>query len=181
VARQIPHFVFDSAQTRGLLWNKEASSIKGEQSATQVSLKSHLPAPSFTSEVQRMTTQRARSPRDGSKIDLQSLHARYNQVTQIAQCLRISIESEAGFIEPAAVCRAIVDMLDDINSDLWTFLEPALFHKIEAKETARKIAMLRRRAHVSLDATRDTNGLHHDASALNGNGTDRAMTEGAAH
>jgi len=112
-----------------------------------------------------MTTQRARSPRDGSKIDLQSLHARYNQVTQIAQCLRISIESDAGYIEPAAVCRAIVDMLDDINSDLWTFLEPAL---------------LRRRSPVNLDASRDTNGLYHDGSALNGNGTDRAMTEEAA-
>lgn len=128
-----------------------------------------------------MSTQRARSPRDGSKIDLQSLHARYNQVTQIAQCLRISIESEAGFIEPAAVCRAIVDMLDDINSDLWTFLEPALFHKIEAKETARKIAMLRGRTHVNLDAPRATNGLHHDSSALNGNGTDREITEDATH
>jgi hypothetical protein len=117
-----------------------------------------------------MATQRARSPRDGSKIDLQSLHARYNQVTQIAQCLRISIESEAGYIEPAAVCRAIVDMLDDINSDLWTFLEPALFHKIEAKETARKIAMLRSNTH----------GLHQDSSALSGSGTDRTMTEDAA-
>jgi hypothetical protein len=109
-----------------------------------------------------MTTQRARSPRDGSKIDLQSLHARYNQVTQIAQCLRISIESDAGYIEPAAVCRAIVDMLDDINSDLWTFLEPAL---------------LRRRTPVNFDASSDTNGLHYDSRALNGNGTDRAMTD----
>ena len=109
-----------------------------------------------------MATQRARSPRDGSKIDLQSLHARYNQVTQIAQCLRISIESEAGYIEPAAVCRAIVDMLDDINSDLWTFLEPAL---------------LRRRTHVNVDAPSGTNGLHHDSSTPNGNGTDRAMTQ----
>jgi hypothetical protein len=127
-----------------------------------------------------MATQRARSPRDGSKIDLQSLHARYNQVTQIAQCLRISIESEAGYIEPAAVCRAIVDMLDDINSDLWTFLEPALFHKIEAKETARKIAMLRSNTHVNLDAPRGTNRLHQDSSALSGNGTDRAKTEDAA-
>jgi hypothetical protein len=123
-----------------------------------------------------MTTQRARSPRDGSKIDLQSLHARYNQVTQIAQCLRIAIESEAGYIGPAAVCRAIVDMLDDINSDLWTFLEPALFHKIEAKETARNPTTLRRRTHVNLDAHRGTNGLHHDNSALDGNGTDRAIT-----
>jgi hypothetical protein len=128
-----------------------------------------------------MTTQRARSPRDGSKIDLQSLHARYNQVTQIAQCLRIAIESEAGYIEPAAVCRAIVDMLDDINSDLWTFLEPALLHKIEAKETARNATMLRRRTHVNLDPRRGTNGLHHDSSALNGDGTDRANTEDAAH
>jgi hypothetical protein len=128
-----------------------------------------------------MATQRARSPRDGSKIDLQSLHARYNQVTQIAQCLRISIESDAGYIEPAAVCRAIVDMLDDINSDLWTFLEPALLHKIEVKETTRKIAMLRSRTHVNLDAPRGTNGLHHDNSALDGNGTDRAITEDAAH
>jgi hypothetical protein len=128
-----------------------------------------------------MTTQRARSPRDGSKIDLKSLHARYNQVTQIAQCLRIAIESEAGYIEPAAVCRAIVDMLDDINSDLWTFLEPALVHKIEAKETARKVAMLRRRSHGDFDVPRGSNGLSHDSSALNENGTDRAITEDAAH
>jgi hypothetical protein len=128
-----------------------------------------------------MTTQRARSPRDGSKIDLQSLHTRYNQVTQIAQCLRIAIESETGYIEPAAVCRAIVDMLDDINSDLWTFLEPALLHKIEAKETARNAPMLRKRSHVNLDAPRPTNGLHHDSSALNGNGTDRTITEDTAH
>jgi hypothetical protein len=124
-----------------------------------------------------MSTQRARSPRDGSKIDLQSLHARYNQVTQIAQCLRIAIESEAGYIEPAAVCRAIVDMLDDINSDLWTFLEPALFHKIEAKETARNARMLRRRSHVNLDAPSATSELHHESNALNGNGTDHAITE----
>jgi hypothetical protein len=124
-----------------------------------------------------MSTQRARSPRDGSKIDLQSLHARYNQVTQIAQCLRISIESEAGYIEPAAVCRAIVDMLDDINSDLWTFLEPALVQKIEAKVAARNATMLRKRTHVSVDVLQCTNGLHHDSSALNGNGTDRAITE----
>jgi hypothetical protein len=128
-----------------------------------------------------MATQRARSPRDGSKIDLQSLHARYNQVTQIAQCLRISIESDAGYIEPAAVCRAIVDMLDDINSDLWTFLEPALLHKTEAKEITRKIAMLRSRTHVNLDAPRGTDGLRHESNALNGNGTDRAITEDAAH
>ena len=128
-----------------------------------------------------MSTQRARSPRDGSKIDLQSLHARYNQVTQIAQCLRISIESQAGYIEPEAVCRAIVDMLDDINSDLWTFLEPALFHKIEAKETARKIAMLRSHTRVNLDAPRGTNRVHHDSHALNGNGSDRAITEDTAH
>jgi hypothetical protein len=127
-----------------------------------------------------MSTQRARSPRDGSKIDLQSLHARYNQVTQIAQCLRIAIESEAGYIEPAAVCRAIVDMLDDINSDLWTFLEPALVQKIDAKVAARGATMPRKRTHVNLDAPRDTNGLHHDSSALNGNGTDRAITEDAA-
>ena len=128
-----------------------------------------------------MTTQRAKSPRDGSKIDLQSLHARYNQVTQIAQCLRIAIESEAGYIEPAAVCRAIVDMLDDINSDLWTFLEPALLHKIEARETARNATMLRRRTRVNLDSPRGTNGLQHDSSAVNGNGTDRAITEDTAH
>src|ERR1035438_1777674 len=100
-----------------------------------------------------MTTQRARSPRDGSKIDLQSLHARYNQVTQIAQCLRIAIESEAGYIEPAAVCRAIVDMLDDINSDLWTFLEPALVQKIEAKVVARSATMPRNRTHRSEEHT----------------------------
>lgn len=113
-----------------------------------------------------MTIQRARSPRDASMVDLQSLHARYNQVTQITQCLRISIESDAGCIEPAAVCRAIVDMLDDINSDLWTFLEPAL---------------LRRHAHVNLDASSDTNGLHHDRRVRNGNGTDSETTEGVAH
>jgi hypothetical protein len=128
-----------------------------------------------------MSTQRARSPRDGSKIDLQSLHARYNQVTQIAQCLRISIESEAGFIEPAAVCRAIVDLLDDINSDLWTFLEPALVHKIEAKAAARNATMLRKRAPGNFDASRDANGLHHDSSSLNGNGIDSETTEDAAH
>ena len=164
VAAPTPLFVFGPAQTRDSLWNIEALSIKGEQSATSSfpALKSDLPARPFTSEVQRMATQRARSPRDGSKIDLQSLHARYNQVTQIAQCLRISIESDAGYIEPAAVCRAIVDMLDDINSDLWTFLEPAL---------------LRRRTHVSVDGPQCTNGLHHESNALNGNGTDRAMTQ----
>lgn len=127
-----------------------------------------------------MSTQRARSPRDGSKIDLQSLHARYNQVTQIAQCLRISIESEAGYIEPAAVCRAIVDMLDDINSDLWTFLEPALFHKMEVKAAARNPTMLRKRTHVNLDAPRGTNALPHDSSTLNGNGTDCAIIEDVA-
>jgi hypothetical protein len=128
-----------------------------------------------------MSTQRARSPRDGSKIDLQSLHARYNQVTQIVQCLRISIESDAGSIEPAAVCRAIVDVLDDINSDLWTFLAPALVHKIDAKVAARSAAMLSKRNHANIDAPRGTNGLHHDSSALNGNGTDHAITEDAAH
>jgi hypothetical protein len=128
-----------------------------------------------------MTTQRARSPRDGSKIDLQSLHARYNQVTQIAQCLRIAIESEAGYIEPEAVCRAIVDMLDDINSDLWTFLEPALVHKIDAKVAARSATLLRKRSHVNVDAPRATNGLHNESNALNGIGTDRAMTKDAAH
>jgi hypothetical protein len=127
-----------------------------------------------------MATQRARSPRDGSKIDLQSLHARYNQVTQIAQCLRISIESETEYIEPATVCRAIVDMLEDINSDLWTFLEPALFHKIETKAVARNAAMLRKRPHVSFDLSRDTNGLHHESRGLNDNGTDSTITEDAA-
>jgi hypothetical protein len=127
-----------------------------------------------------MSTQRAKSPRDGSKIDLQSLHARYNQVTQIAQCLRISIESEAGYIEPAAVCRAIVDMLDDINSDLWTFLEPALFHKNEAKAAERNATVLRKRTHAHLDAPHGTNALPRDSSALNGNGTDCAITEEAA-
>jgi hypothetical protein len=60
---------------------------------------------------------------------------------------------------------------------LWTFLEPALFHKVEAKETARKIAILRRRTHVNFDASRDAGEFHHDNSALNGNGTDRTMTE----
>jgi hypothetical protein len=128
-----------------------------------------------------MTTQRARSPRDGSKIDLQSLHARYNQVTQIAQCLRIAIEAEAGYIEPAAVCRAIVDMLDDINSDLWTFLETALFHKMEAKEAARNATMLRKRTRINLDAPRGTNGLHYDSCARSGNGIDSETTEDAAH
>jgi hypothetical protein len=124
-----------------------------------------------------MATQRARSPRDGSKIDLQSLHTRYHQVTQIAQCLRISIESEAEYIEPAEVCRAIVDMLDDINSDLWTFLEPALLHKFETKEAARRSAMLRKRAHVSFDVAHSTNGLHNENPALGGNGTDGPPTD----
>jgi hypothetical protein len=128
-----------------------------------------------------MATQRARSPRDGSKIDLQSLHARYNQVAQITQCLRISIESEAEYIEPAEVCRAIVDMLDDINSDLWTFLEPALFQTIEAKEAARKTATLRKRAHVSFDVSHSANGLNPEKRGLRDNGTDSATTEDAAH
>jgi hypothetical protein len=127
-----------------------------------------------------MATQAARSPRDGSKISLQSLHARYNQVTQIVQCLCISMESEAESIEPVEVCRAIVDMLDDINSDLWTFLEPALFQRIEAKETARKAAILRKRAHVSIDVSHGANGLHADNSAANGNGTDGATTKDPA-
>jgi len=127
-----------------------------------------------------MATQRARSPRDGSKIDLQGLHARYNQVTQIAQCLRISIESDPEYIEPAAVCRAIVDLLDDINSDLWTFLEPSLFQKIEAKETARKIALLRKRAHVGYEVSRGANGQHPDSRALNGNGGDTTIAEDTA-
>jgi hypothetical protein len=72
-------------------------------------------------------------------------------------------------------------MLDDINSDLWTFLEPALFHKMEAKIAARDATMLRKRTHVNVDAPRGTNGLHHESSPLNGNGTDRPMTEDAAH
>jgi hypothetical protein len=122
-----------------------------------------------------MSTQRARSPRDGTKIDLQSLHARYNQVTQIVQCLRISIDCEADYIEPAAVCRAIVDMLDDINSDLWTFLEPALVHKIEAKVAARSAAILRKRTRANFDGSRETNGLHHNGGLLNGNGTGHAI------
>jgi hypothetical protein len=128
-----------------------------------------------------MATQRARSPRDGSKIDLQSLHTRFNRVTQIVQCLRISIESKSERIEPAEVCRAIVDMLDDINSDLWTFLEPALLQKIEAKETTRKIAALRKRARVGFDSSPGANGLHNERRAQNGNGTDAPTTEGAAH
>jgi hypothetical protein len=128
-----------------------------------------------------MATQRAKSPRDGSRIDLQSLHARFNQVRQIVQCLRISIESEAEHIEPAEVCRAIVDMLDDINSDLWTFLEPALFQKLEAKEAARKTAMQHNRAHVSFDTLRGTNALHHENGALNGNGAESASSEGTAN
>jgi hypothetical protein len=128
-----------------------------------------------------MSAHRARSPRDGSKIDLQSLHARYNQVTQIAQCLRISIESQAGYIEPEAVCRAIVDMLDDINSDLWTFLEPAFVPTIEAKVAGRNTAMPRKRTHVNFDASRDANGLHHDSRARSSNGIDGETTEDAAH
>ena len=128
-----------------------------------------------------MATQGARSPRDGSKITLQGLHARYNQVAQIVQCLCISIESEAASIEPAAVCRAIVDMLDDINSDLWTFLEPALFQRIDAKEAARKAAILRKRARVSFDVSHGANGLHAEDPAVNGNGTDSAIIKEAAH
>jgi hypothetical protein len=128
-----------------------------------------------------MATRRAKSPRDGSRIDLQSLHARFNQVTQIVQCLRISIESKAERIEPAEVCRAIVDMLEDINSDLWTFLEPALLQKIQAKETTRKIAILRKRARVGFDASPRANGLHDERRAPNGNGTENPATEDAAH
>jgi hypothetical protein len=128
-----------------------------------------------------MATQAARSPRDGSKISLQNLHARYNQVAQIMQCLCISIESEAESIQPAEVCRALVDMLDDINSDLWTFLEPALFHRMEAKETARKAAILRKRARVSFDVSHGANGLHADNSTANGNGAGGATTEDPAH
>ncbi|MGA2189670.1 MAG: hypothetical protein ABSH33_14150 [Steroidobacteraceae bacterium] len=133
-----------------------------------------------------MATQRARSPRNGNKIDLQSLHARFNQVRQIAQCLAIAIESERERIEPAAVCRAIVDMLDDINSDLWTFLEPSLFHRIDAKETARKNSTQRNRAHVIFDSLRVTNGLHDGNGAFgngsNGsNGSERASAEDSAN
>jgi hypothetical protein len=127
-----------------------------------------------------MATQRARSPRDGSKINLQSLHARYNQVGQIAQCLRIAIESEAEHIEPAAVCRAIVDMLDDINSDLWTFLEPASRQKVEVKVGARNYATLRKRDDVIGDVSVGTNGLQHDSRMLNGNGAANAPIEDAA-
>jgi hypothetical protein len=134
-----------------------------------------------------MATQLARSPRDGSKIDLISLHARFNQVTQIAECLRIAIESEPEHIEPAEVCRALVDMLGDINSDLWTFLEPALLQKIELKEPARKAPVLRKRAPVSIDVSHNSNGLHKanglnkENSALNGDDTDSAIPEDAAH
>jgi len=128
-----------------------------------------------------MATQGARSPRDGSKIDLQSLHGRYNQVAQIAQCLRVSIESHAEFIEPAAVCRAIVDMLDDINSDLWTFLEPALQRRIEANAAARHAAMLRKRPDVSFDVSRGTNGLHHDDRTTGANGSGGSSNEDATH
>jgi hypothetical protein len=127
-----------------------------------------------------MATQAARSPRDGSKINLQTLHARYNQVAQIAQCLCISIESEAKYIEPAEVCRAIVDMLDDINSDLWTFLEPALFQRIEAKETARKAAIQRKRVRVGFDVS-SANGLHIEKSPADTIGSDTAATKDAAH
>jgi len=119
-----------------------------------------------------MASPGARSPRDGSKIDLQSLHARYNQVAQIAQCLRVSIESQTESVEPAAVCRAIVDLLDDINSDLWTFLEPAHHQKIEAKAAARQAGMLRRRA----DA-----GQHHEGCTPGANGTGGAINEDATH
>ena len=128
-----------------------------------------------------MTTQGARSPRDGSKINLQSLHARYNQATQLVQCLCISIESEAESIEPAEVCRAIVDMLDDINSDLWTFLEPALFQRIEAKETARKTAILRKRARVSFDVSHGADVTHPENPAVNANGSDSVTIKEAAH
>jgi hypothetical protein len=131
-----------------------------------------------------MTTQRARSPRDGSKIDLQSLHGRYNQVTQIVRCLRVSIESEAEFLEPAAICRAIIDMLEDINSDLWTFLAPALFHKIEAKAAARNAATPRKSTDNGVNVSHGTNGLHHHGGALNGslngNGAAGAIFEDAA-
>jgi len=114
-----------------------------------------------------MATQKARSPRDGSKINLQSLHARYNQVTQIIVCLRISIESEAESVEPASVCRAVVDMLEDINSDLWTFLEPALLHKAESR-AAREAVLLRKRPHAGIDDSyRGTSPLHHDQGSAN--------------
>jgi hypothetical protein len=127
-----------------------------------------------------MATQGPRSPRDGSKIDLQNLHARYNQVGQIARCLRIAIESEAEHVEPAAVCRAMVDMLDDINSDLWTFLEPASRQKVEVKLGARNYALLRKRDDAIGDVSVGTNGLQHDSRTLNGNGKASAPTEDAA-
>jgi hypothetical protein len=127
-----------------------------------------------------MATQGARSPRDGSKIDLQSLHARYNQVAQIAQCLRIAIDFETERVEPAAVCRAIVDMLDDINSDLWTFLEPASRQKIEVKAAARNSAVLRKRDDLIGDVPGGTNGLPHDSRVFNGNGAASALIEDAA-
>ena len=127
-----------------------------------------------------MATQWARSPRDGSKIDLQSLHARYHQVGQIAQCLGIAIESEAEHVEPAAVCRAIVDMLDDVNSDLWTFLEPASRQKVEVKVAARNNAILRKRDDLVGDVSVGTNGLQHDSRMLNGNGAASAPIEDIA-
>lgn len=126
-----------------------------------------------------MATQWAKSPRNGSRIDLQSLHARYNQVGQIAQCLRISIESGAEHVEPAAICRAIVDMLDDINSDLWTFLEPALRQKVEVKSGAHNSAMLRKRDDAAVSV--GTNGLQHDGRTLNGNGAAGVPIEDTAH
>ena len=127
-----------------------------------------------------MASQGPRSPRNGSKIDLQSLHARYNQVGQIAQCLRISIESGAEHVEPAAVCRAIVDMLDDINSDLWTFLEPAYRQKIEARIGTQNSAMLRKRDDVIVAVSVGTSGPLHDGRALNGNGAASAPVEDTA-
>ena len=126
-----------------------------------------------------MANQGPRSPRDGSKIDLQNLHARYNQVGQIARCLRIAIESEPENVEPAAVCRAMVDMLDDINSDLWTFLEPGSRQKVEVKLGARNYAVMRKRDYVIGDVPVGTNGLQHANRTLNGNGAASAPTEGA--
>ncbi|MGA9027498.1 MAG: hypothetical protein WB440_15705 [Steroidobacteraceae bacterium] len=114
-----------------------------------------------------MTTLRARRPRDGSKIDLPSLHTRFNQVSQICQCLRIAIESKDEDIEPAEVCRAIVDMLDDINSDLWTFLEPA---------ATRRTILLRKSAREACAAEHE-DGVPH----MNGNARHLDMHGLSAH
>jgi len=135
-----------------------------------------------------MTTQRARSPRDGTKIDLHSLHTRFNQVAQIVRCLRISIESGEEPLQPAEVCRAVGDLLDDINSDLWTFLEPALLQKIEARDAARRTGPLRKPSHTGAGLSNEphgpleTNALGENGSGVpNGDGADGDSRPDAAH